>query len=177
MRDKNKHTLLNRYIKVTVSVLIILTCFIVLKFTHGSRIFKKYVCNPIPKSVRNIKTHGQGWPSWDTFSHRYVMHFKISKTDVERILTSRRFKEMMSVKYKDGILWWMADPSQGRSLPLYASYKDRPGPEWFRPDLWNNSKVYSFEERTISYQEHVQILIHNEDIAEAYLVEYQEGHR
>lgn len=192
MHQKNKHTLLNRYIKVTVSVLIILTCFIVLKLTHGSRIFKKYVCNPIPKSVRNIKTHGRDWPSWDIFGYTYVMHFKIAKAGLPLILSSKRFKEIEWFKYENGSIDWGDTPPwekqnegeyvpgplhyEGESLGLYPRYEGRPGPAWFKPNDWDSPKVYVFKERNISYQQQIQILIYNEELDEAYLVEYFEGH-
>lgn len=193
MHDKNKHTLLNRCIKVSVAVLIISTCFIVLKFTHGSRLFKKYVCNPIPKSVRNIKTHGKGWPSWDIFGYKYVMHFEIDKADLPLILTSKQFKEIEWFKYENGSLTWGDTPPwekqnegwsvvapgphwEAESLDLYPQYKGYPGPAWFKPNDWVSPKVYSFNERTIEYWKHIQILIYNEELDEAYIVEYYEGH-
>jgi len=192
MHNKNKHTLPNRYINIIVSVLIISTCFIVLKCTHESRLFKKYVCNPIPKSVRNIRAHESSWPSWDIFGHKYVMHFKASKSDVELILTSKRFKEVEWFKYENGLLTWGDTPPwekknegeyvakphwEAESLGLYPQYKRRPGPVWFKPNDWDSPKVYSFEERTVSYQKQIQILIYNEDLDEAYLVDYYEGYR
>jgi len=188
MHDKNKHTLLNRYIKVTVSLLIISTCFIVLKFSHGSRIFKQYVCNPIPESVRNIRAHRPP----EVSGHRYVMHFKIDETDLPLILSSKHFKKVEWVKYKNGSIDWGDTPPwekqnkdeyvpgplhyEGESLYLYAPYNGRPEPEWFKPNDWDSPKVYVFKERNISYQQQIQILIYNEKLAEAYLVDYQEGH-
>jgi hypothetical protein len=156
-----------------ISAAIILSCVIGLKISHGPLIFRRYVCKPIPKSVKNIKVHRP----WETGGHRYVMHFKISKDDLQLILNSRRFKEMMDVKYKikKGILVWQKDPSQGWSLTVYSPSEGRPGPKWFRPDQWDNSKVYFFKDMFGSYQSHWQVLIFNEELAEAYVVEYQEG--
>lgn len=194
MHHKNKHILINCCIIVTVAVVLISTCAIVLKFTRGSRVFKKYVCNPIPKSVRNIKTHGQGWPSWEIFSHKYVMHFKIGEADLPLILGSKQFKEVEWFKYKNGSLEWGDTPPwekkiegwssgvgpaphwEGEGLSLYPRYKGRPGPAWFKPNDWDSPKVYIFKERYVSYQKHIQFFIYNEDIDEAYLIEYQEGH-
>jgi len=187
MHHKNKHTLLNCCIIVTVAVVMISTYAIVLKFTRGSRVFKKYVCNPIPKSVKNIRVH----KPWEISGHRYVMHFKIDEIDLPLILSSKHFKEVEWVNYENGSLDWGDSPPwenrnedgymtkshwEAESLYLYAPYKGRPGPAWFKPNDWDNPKVYKFKERTIEYREQIQILIYNEELDEAYIVEYQEGY-
>jgi hypothetical protein len=119
------------------------------------------------------------------------MHFKISEADLQLVLSSKQFKEVEWVKYENGSIDWGDTPPwekqnkggyvpgplhyEAESLYLYAPYKGRPGPAWFKPNDWDSPKVYVFKERNISYQEHNQILIYNEELAEAYLVEYQEG--
>lgn len=154
-----------------ISLAVILICFVTLKATRGSRVFKKYVYKPIPKSVKDIKLHRP----FELSGHRYVMHFKINKTDLELILNSRRFKEMMSFWYRNGILSLRMDTSHGGgSLPLFRERQHHP--KWFRPDQWDNPKVYRFKERNIEYRENMKILIYNEKLNEAYFIEYQEGY-
>jgi len=153
-----------------ISLAVIAICVVTLKATRGSRVFKKYVCNPIPKSVKDIKVHRP----WELNGHRYVMHFKISKADLQIILSSRRFKEMSDVTYSDGLLSLMEDPSSGEYLLLYLSGRRKP--EWFRLEQWSNPKGYRFREMSISYQEHLQVLIYNEQLAEAYFIEHKGGH-
>jgi len=166
MWHKTKRTLLHYCISLTA----IVTCVVALKVTQGSRVFNKYVCNPIPKSVEAIKVHRP----WELNGHRYVMHFKISKADLEFIVNSRQFKEMMDFSYGNDILHVTVDPSQGEMLPVF--HGGQHGPDWFRPDDWDNPEVYLYKERNIEYREHLQILICNEKLAEAYFVEYQQGY-
>jgi len=165
MSHKTKRILLNG----CISLAVIAICVVTLKATRGSRVFKKYVCNPIPKSVKDIKVHRL----WELSGHRYVMHFKISKADLELILSSRRFKEMMDFTYRNGILHVTVDAAHGESLPVFLRQR---APEWFRPDNWDNPKVYRFKERDIEYREQMQILIYNDKLGEAYFVERKEGY-
>ena len=97
MRRKNERTLRN----CCISFGIILACIFVPKMSYGTRVFKRYVRNPIPKSVKNIKVHRPR----ELSGRRYVMRFKISQADLMLILNSRRFKEMMDVNYRRGILF------------------------------------------------------------------------
>jgi hypothetical protein len=102
------------------------------------------------------------------------MHFKISKVDLDLVLNQRRFKKMMDFRYRNGILHVTVDPSHGEQLAVFRM--EQHGPEWFRPEDWNNSEVYLFKEKDIEYREHLQVLIYNEKLAEAYFVEYQQGY-
>ena len=166
MSDKTKHILLI----CCISLAVIAIFFVALKASRGHRVFRKYVYNPIPKSVKDIKVHRP----WELSGHRYVMHFNISEADLELILNSRRFREMMNFWYRNGILSVRVDTSHGDSLPLFHVGQRRP--KWFRPDNWDNPKVYRFKERNIEYRENMKILIYNEKLSEAYFIEYQEGY-
>lgn len=169
MRRKNKRTLLS----CCIVLALILACAIVLKMSRGPLLFRRYVLKPIPKSVKNIKVARP----WEMSGHRYVMHFRISKADLALILNSKPFKKMMDVSYDNGNLSWSLDIHQGEGLSLYSIYGDgRSGPEWFRPNDWKSPEVYRFKEMTIEYRRHMQILIYNGELAEAYFVEYQAGH-
>jgi hypothetical protein len=154
-----------------ISAVIILLCIIVVKILHAHLLFRKYILKSIPNSVKNIKVHRP----WETSGHRYALHFEINKDDLQLILNSRQFKEMKIVQYEKGILHWYKDRSEGWSLPLYSPSEGRPGPKWFRPDQWDNPKVYFFKDMFGDYRAHWQILIFNEKLAEAYVVEHQEG--
>jgi len=153
------------------AVALVLTVFIAVKMLYGPWIFIRYVRFPIPKSVKNIKAER---PSWEISGHKYVMRFKINKKDLNLIINSRPFKEMIGVSYGRGVLDWRLDLHHGESIPLYVS-TGRAEPKWFRPDQWKNPKVYRFRERNTSYREHLQVLIYNEEIDEAYLIERYEG--
>ena len=156
------------YLVVALVVGLILTSAIASEMTKNSRIFRRYVFKPIPMSVKDIKIHRP----WEASGHRYVIHFKISKADIEPILSSRPFEECDWIKYEDGKLYL----PDGESLHLYAPYAGEPDPPWFIPNEWPNPKAYSHcQSRRISGRVNRQILINNEQLAEAYFIDYLEG--
>ncbi len=149
-----------------------------------SQIFKEYVLKPIPGSVSDLRVN-EPETSWDA-RHTYVMRFKISRADVERILKSRRFEEFVWGRYENDNLYWHGadkvefDPNTntrsvtigGGNLPLYTGPHDEP-PEWFSPNDWDNPKVYKFEEKWgKAHRNQIKILIFNEALEEAYFIEY-----
>jgi len=129
----------------------VFACIVSLWISHEPRIFKRYVCKPIPKSVRDLKVDHP----WELSGHRYVMHFKISEEDLTLILRARRFKEVMRVKYLTGTLFWTVDSSHGEGLTLYCEHKGQVGPEWFRPDEWANPKCHESKERDTNYRRNI----------------------
>jgi hypothetical protein len=133
-------------------------------------VFKRYICDPIPKSVKHIRADRP----WELSGHTYVMHFKISRDDLPCVFNSRGFKEVSKVMYSHGALDWRVGPSYGESYQLYPP--GGPEPEWFRPNDWKDPKAYRFKERLANYRQHMQVLIYNEEVGEAYFVEYQEGY-
>jgi hypothetical protein len=137
-----------------------------------SRLFRRYVLDPIPTSVAEIKSDRP----LEFTGHRYIFQFSISRSDVQSILKSRSFKEIKDVEYDKGALWWcwMEDPRRGVSLPLYEPYDGRPGPEWFRPQDWHSPEAYAFQEQRD--REHIQILLYNEQLNQVYFIEYKGGH-
>jgi hypothetical protein len=154
-----------------------------------SRIFKKYVLEPIPKSVADIKVHELDVPG---LGRRHVMRFKIEKNDVTLILNSRAFREFDSVSYNElGYLTWhgapnvTVDPAEGPQivfgggawLPLYTKQRQQDEPEWFNPNALSSPKAYVLTQRHgKSTRDLTKVLVFDEDTEEAYFVEYLQGH-
>ena len=152
-----------------------------------SRIFSKYVLDPIPKSVADIKVDELEYPG---LGHCYVMRFRIEKGDLTLVLNSQMFQEFTSVVYEQGNLFWREINYQERdplknplggdtssNLPLYTNQRQQQPPEWFRPNDWDIPKVYVVEEKygkSRRYQ--TKVLIYNEKLEEAYFIEYLQGH-
>lgn len=173
MRKNKKHVLLKYCVIVTVAAVLILTCAIVLKFTHGSRVFRKYVCNPIPESVKNIKVH----MPWEMSGHRYVMHFKINKADLKLILNSKQFKEISYIEYNDGILSYGKrwENEQGffintQGINLYEADGGKYLPRWFRLGEWKRFDAYIVEKNKPGFHR-ARLLLYNEELCEAYLID------
>ena len=152
-----------------------------------SRIFSKYVFEPIPKSVADIKVDELEKTG---LGHSYVMRFRIEKADVTVLLNSQMFQDFTSVVYKQGNLFWrkidykerdpLKNPLGGdtsSNLPLYTNQREQQPPEWFRPNDWDMPKVYVVREKygkSMRYQ--TKVFIYNEKLEEAYFVEYLQGH-
>jgi hypothetical protein len=182
MLHKNKTWLLTCFIAAAL----ILTIIIALEVSKEHRAFRRYVFKPIPSSVKDIKAD----LPWQYTGHKYVLYFKINESDLALILNSRSFKEFEGIVYTNGRLYWgyvgnpRLDPRQnpfkgdftGHLLLDVPGSGRRPVPEWFAPNKWNKPKVYSFRERWgKSDRERKQVLIYNEGLAEAYLIEYLPG--
>jgi len=148
-----------------------------------SRIFSKYVLDPIPKSVVDIKVDEL---ECSGIGHCYVMRFRIEMADLALVLNSQMFQEFTSVVYKfDNLFWYkiihqerdpLKNPLGGENsnnLPLYTNQRQQQPPDWFRPNEWSNPKVYVVSEKygkSRRYQ--TKVLIYNEKLEEAYFVEY-----
>ncbi len=157
-----------------------------------SRIFRKYVIKPIPKSVVDIKVEKLSPGGRFGSGRNYAMHFKISKDDVALILNSRAFEEFEWIFYRQGThwdkLWWgnmsphgrdpRENPLSGTNIhQMIVNWGSQKPPEWFRPNDWKSPKVYSISEKWgRSRRYRTNVLIFNEDLAEAYFFERLPGH-
>jgi hypothetical protein len=149
----------------------IVTVAVGIRLWRGSRVFRRYVCAPIPRSVKGIRVHRP----FELDGHRYILRFHVSKADMKLILSKRDFREVTDVEYEYGNLHWRLDATHGESLHLCSSRRYRTGPSWFWPNDWPGAKAYRFKEMSVGYRPHFQIIIYNEELAEAYCVEYQAG--
>jgi len=162
-----------KYSLVSVPFLLVLAALLAIALrvsTNTSRVFRQYVCDPVPKSVQHVKVHRR----WELSGHRYVMHFEIDPNDLSSILDSRQFKEVSKVRYRDGSLCWDLDSSHSEELWLYPPSHGGLAPDWFRPNDWNSPKAYRYKERQPNYRQHMQVLVYNDERGEAYFIEYQE---
>jgi len=148
-----------------------------------SGVFKKFVCNPIPKSVTEIKM--DRLIRW----HRYVFHFKIDEADLSPILNSWPFQEIRYFRYnpETGWLKWAKeeppDYSQSLNPPPWTSfgtqlYNIRSGetePEWFNLEQWDSPKVYVYDIRIDARR--LRLFVYNKKLGEAYFIDYRSsGH-
>lgn len=156
--------------------------------TGASQTFRRYVLEPIPKSVTNIKADQ---PS-KIFGYTYTFRFNINRDDLALLINSRPFIRVWNVKYKNGCISWGWDRSgpmgiakHGDSMPLYGDVWDLPRePAWFKPGLWDNPEAYGFHKvgTLVNIQAlerdrqksrgrvTIQVLLYNEKQGEAYFV-------
>jgi len=150
-----------------------------------SRIFKKYVLDPIPKSVANIKVdeieqRGLG--------HIYVMRFEIKRADAELICNSRPYKKSTLDTFEHDHISWRESEGQkqdllvidlgaGHTLSLYTNERQQNPTEWFHPRDLAGPKAYVVKEKYGRSTRYVtKIMVFDEDLEEAYFVEHLEGH-
>ena len=149
--------------------------------------FRKYVIDPIPVSVKNIKADQPK----KFMGYRCIFRFNISKDDLPLLINSRPFVRVWNVKYRKGHLGWgwdRPDPlgmsRRGQSMTCYHRHYWPWKPLWFRPKISDNSEVFvyykvakllniqAFDRDRAKSQGRVrtQVLIYNEKKGEAYFI-------
>ena len=149
-----------------------------LSASRGSRAFKRYVCRPIPNSVDEIRADLRR----NRRGRDYVLRFKISAGDIAKILKSKPFEEFESVSFNGYSLIWEGPKSPSYETSRFghsqdiALYWTKTPPEWFRLDDWGQPEVYMFREYWGMHKRyHVQVVIYNKQIGEAYFVDHVDG--
>lgn len=154
------------------------------------QIFRQYVLDPIPKSVKNIRADQPGI----FYGRTYTLRFNINRADLDLITNSRPFIKIWDVKYKKGGLYWGWDrvgppgpvgiPKYGLSMSLYEPGNE---PAWFRPELWDDPEAYGlykigelmnteaydrYREKSSEFsgRKTIQVLLYNEKDGEAYFI-------
>ena len=149
-----------------------------------AEIFTKYILDPIPKSVTNIKADRPRL----FLGYTYTLRFNINRADLALITESRPFQRVWDVTHGNGRLDWNWDPpgstyTRGISIIVYHPKGGRREPKWFTPNLWDNPETYVFHKegdhvntQTIGYdkkaneQEDTLVLLYNEKDQEAYFI-------
>jgi len=165
--------------------------------TPPSEVFRRYVLDPIPESVTNIRADR---PSI-IFGYTYTFRFNINRDDLALLTNSRPFIRVWNVKYEDGSLNWgwgrveveglvipegspLDIPKYGLSMSLYSRARK---PKWFRPELWDNPEAYGLykigdlvntevvehdkeNSRESKGGTNIQVLLYNEKEGEAYFI-------
>jgi hypothetical protein len=139
----------------------------------ASKAFKRYVLDPIPKSVTNIKVdqpkNFQGY--------RYTFRFNINRSDLDLLIHSKPFVRVWSVEYKNGDLRWSWDRPDGKYWTTRPCYDHTKEPSWFRLEQWDAYEAYVFTKvgnllnmETLVKQAdgptNVKILLYNENESE-----------
>ncbi len=131
-----------------------------------ARAFKRFVYDPIPESLKEIRMDHP----FRLIGHRYILNFHIDEADLSLIINSRPFKQVQYIEYnQNGLLWWGDHPKGSRhGFTLYRLHSGETEPEWFRLEQWDSPKVYVVE----SKRYRIRILVYNDDLSEAYFIDY-----
>jgi len=184
MRRKRKRYLLILAASVfLVLVMLAITIAHLVRPLSPSRAFRKFVCDPIPKSVREIKVD---LASGFLGDYMYVLHFRIDEPDLLPILNSRPFREIQYIKYDSttgSLSYAEEDPyslrpairrAVGRGFGLYDVCRGEREPEWFNLEQWDSPKVYMWEKERIDLY-HVRLLVFNKELGEAHFIAVRAG--
>ena len=171
MAHKYKHYLIVLLVSsVLVFLMLAITAVVAITFLvikpSPFRAFRRFVYDPIPKSVKDIKMDHH----FELIGHRYILYFHINEADLSPILNSRPFKEVQYVEYtENGLLLWGDHPIGIRhSLLLYRLHSGETVPDWFRLDQWDSPKVYV----VWSKRYRLRLLVYNKELSEAYFIDY-----
>jgi len=151
-----------------VLLLLTISIAILMRPPSPSQAFREFVCDPIPKSVKEIKVDRP----FKLLGHRYILHFLIDEADLFPILNSKPFREVQHIEYtENGGLWWGDHPMGNRhGLSLYSLRSGETEPEWFNLEQWDSPKVYVLEEEDVI---RMRLLIYNKELGEAYFIDYR----
>jgi hypothetical protein len=149
---------------------------------EASEAFKRYILNPIPKSVTNIRADQPK----KFRGYRYTFRFNINREDLGLLINSGPFVKVWNTKYENGRLHWKWDRGSGLlGLSKYSSgipcYDHTVEPRWFKPGQWDEPNAYAFWrkgdllnietiEKESSGPTNIKVLLYNENDAEAYFI-------
>jgi hypothetical protein len=125
--------------------------------------FKKYILDPIPKSVKNINVD----ETKIFCEYAYLFGFDINKEDLKLIIDSKSLTPAKLIDYTAGSfnLDYHYKDYEGMSIPVYG-YNQKPA-SWFHLELWKNSDCYCYITE-INNQNDRRILLFNKEENKAY---------
>jgi len=128
-----------------------------------SELFVRYILDPIPASVQEIKASR----TKEGFGFGYAFRFKISRGEVDVIINSRPFNRVSHINYENDVLLCRSESAPGLTTHVYPAgvYK----PAWFKLEEWADPEAYLIYETT-QYQEDLWLLVYNENLGEAYFL-------
>lgn len=137
---------------------------------EASEAFRRYVLDPIPESVTNIRADQPK----KFLGYRYTFRFNINRANMAILIDSGSLKRVWNVKYKKGYLGWAWDTwngwtMNGADIIVYNSGFCRREPLWFNPQHWDNPETYAFDE-TVKGRMNTRVLLYNEKEGQAYYV-------
>jgi hypothetical protein len=166
--------------KLLVVLVVLLLCgmmFLIYKVLlkpKPSELFLRYVLDPIPASVKNIKADQCG-----AFrGYEYVFRFDINRTDLDLIIKSRPFSEAQNIICQGGIIYWewkfthFTDKYDSRGFHVYD---ERRKPSWYTLESWEEPETYALvkEDKVNGVDtEDIQVLVYNAKLGQAFFIVY-----
>jgi hypothetical protein len=124
--------------------------------------FKKYILNPIPKSVKNIKVD----QTMSFYGYAYLFGFDIDKEDLKLIIDSQSLTSATYIDYALGCfdIEYHFKDYDGLMIRVYGDNKPA---RWFHPKSLKNPDCYCYITE-INNQNDRRILLFNKEENKAY---------
>jgi hypothetical protein len=156
------------------AVLVVICARGVLLSTRASKVFRRFVADPVPSSVADIEVVQPKAAG----GYGYVLRFGIDRVDFDQVRDSRPFREALIANDLDSgsIYWrWKGPPpsldTQGFTF-LGRGYE----PSWYDLPSWENVETYALVQDDKDWDNpDIQILIYNPTLEQAYFIVYDYG--
>ena len=149
------------YLRISICILCLFCLSSCTKKLDPEEHFKKYILDPIPKSVKNINVD----QTKSIYGYAYIFGFDIDREDSNLIINSKSLKKIIYVGYSHGYLDLDYDYNlEGVSFPVYGLNKPA---QWFHPETWINPDCYSYVTR-VNHQNDFRVLLFNPEENKAY---------
>jgi hypothetical protein len=171
--------------KLLVVLVVLLLCgmmFLIYKVLlkpKPSELFLRYVLDPIPASVKNIKADQCG-----AFrGYEYVFRFDINRADLDLIIKSRPFREAQIINCQDGNLFWVwkgshdGDAYNGDAYDggAFSTGLKRRKLSWYTLESWEEPETYALvkEDKVKGVDTRdIQVLFYNAKLGQAFFIVY-----
>jgi hypothetical protein len=145
----------------------------VLRRPRADALFRQYILDTIPSSVADIKVdqpkaHG---------GYGYVFRFALGREDLDRIRSTRPFREAEDISYVrgTGLSWnwtdWDAAKSAGERGASFLIYPRGRQPSWYDLPAWNDPRVYVLRQEQ-GEDKDIQVLLYNMELGQAYFIAF-----
>lgn len=155
---------------VVFGVVLLIYAVTALLKTPSPELFRRYVSDPIPASVMNIRSDRD----LPVYRYAYTFRFNINESDLALLVNSRPFQKISNVKYDSQTgLYWEWDSRRSHTMSVYGPGQGRPWwwqrkPRWFTPDRWDNPQAYAFKDKSQNWS--IQVLLYNDKLGQAYFI-------
>lgn len=169
-------SLKSRKLLIVLAVLFLCsTMFLIYsKLLKPPKLFRRYVLNPIPESVTNIKADQVG-----AFrGYQFVFRFDINRADLDLIIKSRPFREAKITDYLGGGGLYLVFRvgsfyPEGQSFGIYGAKRHKPS--WYTLESWEKPETYALvKEEKVKGEDtiDIQVLIYNTKLEQAFFIIY-----
>jgi hypothetical protein len=165
MSEKTRH-----YIKFAaipcIVILAAIPLYLLMQWSLRREMFRRVVAHPIPKSVQEIRTDTHG----GKYDRIRIVYFDVSKEDLPQVVASGSFKSLPYAEYsRRCVLRYGLSERVITMLSLYRCEDEKP--QWLDLERWTDFTAYFAEREVPNIRYSVRIMLYNEHLQRACVVE------